>query len=145
MGQYIRKRQMTKCWNSCHAQMLWLVLGFGLGGGCGKSGVAGELAAFKDSGHTISEFSDLDANGLGAKKCQTGIIDQLSALLCEYGSSENVQQGTSAAEKWAEGASTSIVLRRGPILLALADRSNADPQGKTLTALSKVFRHAKGR
>ena len=51
------------------------------GYGCGKSGIAQSIASFKASGHAVDEFKDTNAGALGAKKCQTGTIEQeLTAL-----------------------------------------------------------------
>jgi hypothetical protein len=125
-----------------------LVLGLGLlfgGAGCGKSGVAAELAAFKDSGHAVSQFTETDAASLGAKKCQTGTIDKLAVLLCEYGSSEDAAHGHPAAEKWGGETGTVVVLHRASVLFAVADRNSSDPSGKSISALTKVFRHVKAR
>jgi hypothetical protein len=112
-------------------------------GGCGKSGVAGELAAFKDNGHAVSAFNETDAGALGAKKCQTGTIDQMAALICEYSSSDSAALGQNAAETWVGESATAVVLRRGNMLFAAADRSGADQLGKTISALGKVFRRIK--
>lgn len=113
--------------------------------GCGKSGIEGELERFKSGGHNVAQFADTDVTALGAKKCQTGIVDQLSVLLCEYSSAEVAGQSQPAAERWGGEIGTVVVLRRGPVLFAVADRNKLDPQGKTISALSKVFRRTKGR
>ena len=108
--------------------------------GCGKKGISGELQVFKDGGRTVSEFTDTDAGPLGAKKCQSGTIDKVAALLCEYGSPEAAAKGQSAAEGWFGETSTALVLRRELVLLALSDRSHADPNGKAISAIAKLFR-----
>jgi len=113
--------------------------------GCGKSGIAGELAELKSAGHTVSEFADADAGKLGAKKCQTGTVDQLPVLLCEYPNTEAAASGHAAAEAWGGETGTVVVLRRGSTLFAVADRNHVDPNGKAISALAKVFRRAKSR
>lgn len=110
---------------------------------CGKSGVAGELQAFTDNGHGVSGFNESDAGALGAKKCQTGTIDQMAALICEYSSPDAAALGQTAAESWVGEASTAVVLRRGNMLFAAADRTGGDATGKTISALGKVFRRIK--
>ncbi len=125
-----------------------LVLGLGLvlgAAGCGKSGVAAELAAFKDAGHAVSQFTETDAAGLGAKKCETGTVDKMAVLLCEYGNSEGAAHGHAAAEKWGGETGTVVVLHRGGVLFALADRDHTDPNGKSISALTKIFRRVKTR
>ena len=128
------------------APMLEFVLVLGLASmGCGKSGIADEVNAFKGSGQTVSGFADTDPSSFGAKKCQTGTVDRLSVLLCEYASSDSAAGGQAAAETWGAETATVVVLRRGSMLFAVADRDHADPDGKTISALSKVFRRTKGR
>lgn len=108
--------------------------------GCGKKGIAGELQFFKEGGRSVAEFSDIEAGPLGAKKCQAGTIDKVSALLCEYKSPEDATKGQEAAESWFGETSTALVLRRELLLLALSDRSHADPNGKAISAIAKLFR-----
>lgn len=110
---------------------------------CGKSGVAGELQAFTDNGHSVTSFNESDAGALGAKKCQTGTIDQMAALICEYSSPDAAALGQTSAEGWVGEASAAVVLRRGNMLFAAADRTGGDPTGKTISALGKVFRRIK--
>ena len=128
------------------ALQLGAVLALGqLGTGCGKSGITDEVTAFKDRGHMTSGFADLDPSSFGANKCQTGTVDRLSVLLCQYASGDSASGGQTAAEAWGAGTDTVVVLRRGNVLLAIADRDHADPEGKTISALSKVFRRTRGR
>ena len=113
------------------------------GSGCGKSGIAQAIGSFKDGGHAVSEFADTDASALNAKKCQTGTIDRLTVLLCEYESAESAAMGTSAAETWGANTGTVVVLHRKSTLFAVSDGSHADPDGKIIAALSKTFRRAR--
>ena len=124
-----------------------LVLALGALGlaGCGKKGIAGELAVFKDGGRSVSEFSDLDPSALHAKKCQTGTIDNIAALLCEYESPETATQGQTAAEEWFGETGTGLVLRRELVLLGLSDRSHVDKNGKAMSTISKLFRRVSKR
>ena len=70
------------------------------GEGCGKSGIAQTLASFKERGHAVGEFADIDASAFDATKCQTGTIDRLAVLLCEYPNTECAALGIPAAEAW---------------------------------------------
>jgi hypothetical protein len=125
--------------------LLWgLAGGLSLGtAGCSKGGVGGELAAWKDAGHSVSAFADSPAATMGAKQCQTGTIDQVPVLVCEYASPEAAAQGEAAADGWVGNDVTGAVLRRGHMLLAVADRVQKDPQGKIISAITKVFRRVK--
>lgn len=117
-----------------------LLGGLGLVAGCGKKGIAPELQVLKDAGRNVSAFSDTDATALRAKRCQAGTIDGVQALLCEYGSSDEAAQGLQAAQAWVSEAPTGLALQREILVLGLADRSNADPTGKAIDAITKVFR-----
>src|SRR4051794_39811430 len=109
------------------ARPLLLVLVAALGlAGCSKKGISGELQVFKDGGRAVSEFSDLDPSALHAQKCQSGTIDNVATLLCEYKSSEAITQGQAAAEEWFGETSTALVLRRELLLIALSDRNHTD-------------------
>lgn len=110
---------------------------------CGKSKAAQTLASFQANGHEVDGFSDIDGAPLGAKKCQAGTIDQLAALLCEYVNPEAASMEQRAAEGWFGSTGTVVVMRRGEMLFAVADRSHVDPDGKAIAALSLVFRHQK--
>lgn len=134
-----KDRSSTARWGTLAGAVLSLVWL----GGCGKSGIAGELQAFSSSGHSVSGFNETDAGALGAKKCQAGMIDQMAALICEYSSSDAAALGQNTAENWVGEAATAVVLRRGSMLFAAADRSGTDPTGKTVSALGKVFRRIK--
>lgn len=110
---------------------------------CSRSKAAQTLAVFEESGHAVDGFRDIDGAPLGAKKCQTGTIDRLAALLCEYVNPEAASMEQRAAEGWFGSSVTVLVLRRGETLFAVADRSHIDPEGKIMTALSRSFRRQK--
>jgi hypothetical protein len=128
----------TVRWRSAAAGLA-LTLGFTVSG-CSKSGIEGEIASFKSRGHVVSAFSDTAAATFGAKKCQTGTVAQLPVLLCEFENAEAAARGQPAAESWGGTVGTVVVLHRGPLLFAVADRNHADESGKTISALTKAFR-----
>lgn len=108
--------------------------------GCGKKGVEAELQTFKDAGRNVSAFTDTNAAALGAQRCQTGTLDGVQTLLCEFGSSEAATAGLPAAQLWLGDAHSGLVLRRDLVILALADRNEADPSGQSMSSLIKIFR-----
>lgn len=93
-----------------------------------------ENAGFKPEG-----LVSMDATSLKAGSCQTGTIAKLAALLCEYPSADATAAGKEGAEAWIGSAVTGVVLTRDQYLLALSDSSSADPNGKTIAAISDVF------
>lgn len=108
--------------------------------GCGKKGISAELAAFKDAGRSVSEFVDADASVMQAKRCQQGTIDQMSVLLCEYAGRDAATAGVRSAAQWAGECGTWLALQRDKVVFAVADRAELDSNGKTVAALTKVFR-----
>ena len=108
--------------------------------GCGKKGLDADIKAFKDAGRDVSEFSSTDPAPMQAKKCKQGTVDQLTVLLCEYASREAAENGLRNAATWAGESPTWLSLKRDKIVFVAADRTESDPHGKNLTALTKVFR-----
>ncbi len=114
-------------------------------GGCSKKGITGEIQYFKDNGRAVSEFSEQAPGALGAQKCQTGTVDNIATLLCEYDSADAASKGQSAAEGWFGQTGTALVLRRDRLLLGLSDRNSVDTNGKSMAAISKLFRRVNKR
>lgn len=108
--------------------------------GCGKKGIESELQAFKDAGRNVSTFTESNAAALGAQRCQTGTIDGVQTLLCEFGSSDAATAGLPSAQSWLGEVQSGLVLRRDLVILALADRNGADPSGQSMSSLIKIFR-----
>lgn len=129
----------TRILSALPAALGLLLLGLGAPG-CGKKGIASELQVLKDAGRNVSAFTDADPSALGAKRCQSGTIDGVQAILCEYGGSDAATQALAAAQTWIADAPTGLALQHEIVVLALADRSGADPSGKSLDAISKAFR-----
>ena len=63
----------------------------------------------------------------------------LDALLCEYGDETAAGAGRKQAEAWVGSAVTGASLARGRVVLAVADRGRADPNGKTIHKLTQAF------
>jgi len=116
-----------------------MVVSLGLSG-CGKKGIPAEIQAFKDAGRSVSEFVDTDAGSMQAKRCQQGTIDKMAVLLCEYPSRDTASGGVRSASLWAGESGTWLALQRDKIVFAVADRAEVDENGKTVSALTKVFR-----
>jgi hypothetical protein len=114
---------------------------------CSKPQVGATLAdteaALTKSGLKLSTFSPADAARFSAQRCTTGTIEGIDAALCEYGSVEAVQQGKHSAEAWIGDAVTGAALENGRHLLAVADRTRADTNGKTIHRITKAFRELK--
>lgn len=112
-----------------------------LSAGCSKpKGIGAELDALRAAGHSLGDFKDSDAAPWQAKRCQSGTVDKLAAVLCEYPSPEALALGQAAADAWIGQALTGTALRRDLLLLAIADRDRTDLNGKAMAALARSFR-----
>jgi hypothetical protein len=127
---------------------LGLVLGLASLSGCSKKTEGGAHlkdveSAFGKEGWKIDAFQATDAQRFSAQKCVAGAIEGLDAVVCEFGSDEAVQRGKKAAEGWVGAAVTGVALDKGRTVLALADRSRVDPNGKLVHRISKTYRDIK--
>jgi hypothetical protein len=70
------------------------------------------------------------------KSCRTGTVKGLDVAICEYDSPEAAKAATKAGYSWV-GATTGSAWVSGSLVIAVADRSKADPSGKTINELMK--------
>ena len=97
------------------------------------------VASWKDAKLSPSEFAPTDGSHLAGGKCRAGTVSGLETTLCEYGD-EAAARAAEAAGLAAVGDSTGTALAKGKVLLVVADRHNADPDGKLLNQIAKTFR-----
>jgi hypothetical protein len=109
--------------------------------GCDKAGddAIGRLVkGWKDQGLETSAFSDVGSSELG-QKCKVGVVAGLDVTVCEY---PDAAQAKTAEEKGLTivGEATGASISQGQLLLVVADRRKADPDGKKLNQLTQSFR-----
>lgn len=110
---------------------------------CSKGkGIEAELAQLRGAGHSLSEFKDSEPKDWHAQRCQSGTIDKIAATVCEYVSPEALAMGQGAGDAWIGRAASGLVLRHELVLVGLADRDRADPNGKALSAIARTVRRA---
>ena len=113
--------------------------------GCSKKSSDGGVRlkqvndAFVAAGFKLDSFHPADPDKLSAQKCVQGLLDGVDTLVCEYGSAEAVALGKKAGEEWVAQATTGAVLTNGNSLLAVADRTRTDPNGKTIHKITQAF------
>jgi len=113
--------------------------------GCGQKGadapvnVKTATGALDSAGLKTETFKDADPARFSAQKCVEGVIDGVETVVCEYGSAEAVAKGKAAGETWVAQATTGSVLSNGLSVLAVADRSKADPSGKTIQKITRAY------
>jgi hypothetical protein len=102
-------------------------------------GVDAVLDAWKKAGLTVSAFTDADGAKYGGGECKSGQVNGIDAVLCSYASPE---LATAAQPKGQDaiGDTTGSSIAEGRVLLVVADRRKADPEGRTINTATKVFR-----
>jgi hypothetical protein len=72
------------------------------------------------------------------KDCQSGKVNGIDVLLCEYPSEADAKAAEEQGLAWV-GDTTGISRAAGKVLIVAADRSKADPSGRTLNQLTKLL------
>ena len=112
-------------------------------GACSKKPGEVRLKEVNDSlqsaGFKLDSFQPADPGKFSAQKCVQGLLDGVDAIVCEYGSNDAVALGKKAGEDWVAQAATGAVLTNGKTLLVVADRSRADPNGKTIHKITQAY------
>jgi hypothetical protein len=125
------------------------VLAVVAGAGCrGRPHVDGTVAvdtilkAWAAEGFVTNTVVNIEPNPWSAGACARGMVSGLDVLLCEYASDETFSAGEKKMmSDWqAESVATGAAVRTSRTLLAIADRTSADPSGKTIARLIKSFR-----
>jgi hypothetical protein len=113
--------------------------------GCSKKPTEGGVRleqvseALSAAGLKPQSFQPTDPSRFSAQKCLAGTIDGIDTVVCEYGSPDALALGKKAGEQWALPATTAAVLGNGRTILAVADRSHTDPNGKTIHKITQAF------
>lgn len=72
------------------------------------------------------------------KDCQSGKVNGVDVLLCEYPSEADAKAAEDQGYTWV-GDTTGISRVAGKVLIVAADRSKADQNGRTLNQLTKLL------
>lgn len=107
--------------------------------GKGPGASPNELAAkWTKAGLTVSALTEDKSGAIGAT-CKRGTVSGVEVVHCTFASEPEAKAAEAKALEWV-GEATGAALTRGQELLAVADRSKADPSGRTINALTKAFR-----
>lgn len=71
------------------------------------------------------------------KDCQSGTLDGLDLVVCNYASPAEAKAAEDPALAWIGGV-TGSAQAHGSALIVIADRKKADPSGKTINRLMKL-------
>lgn len=128
--------------------MRWLLatsLLIALAAGCGKdegkntpqaSSRDAVLEAWRKGGLAPSAFTAAKLDF--AKDCQSGTVNGVDVILCEFPSDAEAKAAEDQGLAWV-GETTGIARAAGKILIAAADRRKSDPSGRTLNQLTKLL------
>ena len=96
------------------------------------------LDTWKQAGLTVSAFTPADGGALGGD-CQSGTVGGVDVTLCSYADDKKAK---AAEDKGfgVVGETTGVSLAQGEMLLVASDRHKADPSGRTINQLAKLFR-----
>jgi hypothetical protein len=94
------------------------------------------VEAWKKGGLEPSAFTA--ATVAIGKDCQSGTVNGVDVLLCEYPSDDEAKAAEEKGYVWV-GETTGISRAAGKVLVVAADRKKADPSGKTLNQLTKLL------
>jgi len=71
------------------------------------------------------------------KDCQSGTIESIDVLLCNFATPADARAAEDPALGWV-GQATGMAQARGSALIVLADRKKSDPSGRLINKLMKL-------
>jgi hypothetical protein len=108
---------------------------------CGKDKPAGAtsrdgvVAAWKKGGLSPSELKPAKTDV--GKDCASGTVNKLDVLVCTFPTAQDAKAAEDAGLQWI-GDTTGVSKAQGEMLIVVADRKKADPNGKTITQLIEL-------
>lgn len=110
--------------------------------GEGKSETAGPpvIAAWAKAGLAVSAMTK-DASGAIGNDCLSGTVSGVDVVVCTFASDQAAKAAEGSGLNWVGDASGASIAN-GSVALAVADRRNADPSGRTMNQIINVFRPA---
>ena len=103
--------------------------------GCTKDASSardGVIAAWQEAGLSPSTFAA--ATTRVGTDCAAGTVAKLDVLVCAFGSEQDAKAAEGGGLAWI-GDATGVARARGSTLTVVADRRNADPNGRTINQL----------
>lgn len=96
------------------------------------------VAAWTKAGLTVSAFTKDQSGKLGSD-CQSGTVSGLDVVVCKFGSEQAAHAAEANGLSWV-GEATGAAIAGSSYLVAVADRRKADPSGRTINQIMKLFR-----
>lgn len=104
-----------------------------------SGGTNAVLDAWKKIGLTVGAFDKADAAKYGGGDCRAGTVSGVETVLCTFKTPEEAEAARAKGLE-AVGGATGAAIATGSMLLVVADRAKADPSGRTINQMTKVFR-----
>jgi hypothetical protein len=104
----------------------------------GPHGIDAVLGEWKSAGLTVSAFDGVDGDKYGGGDCQAGTVNGVDATVCVHPDDAAAKAAVDAARA-SVGLTDGLAAAHGRLVLVMADRRKADPQGRTINQASKLF------
>ena len=95
----------------------------------------GAIEAWKKGGLQPSAF--VEAKTDIGKDCASGTVNKLDVMVCTFPNDKDAKAAEDAGLKWV-GDTTGASRAQGDVLIVVADRKKADPNGRTINRLMKL-------
>lgn len=96
------------------------------------------VASWTKAGLAVSALTK-DASGAVGSDCVSGTVSGVDIVLCTFASEQAAKAAEPAGLNWV-GEASGAAIGHGSVALAIADRRNADPSGRTMNQIIKLFR-----
>jgi hypothetical protein len=93
------------------------------------------IDAWKKGGLDVSAFAATQSK-IGSD-CTAGTVGKLEVVLCNFPTADAAKQAETAGLQWV-GDTTGSSQAKGTLVIAVADRHKADPNGKTINQIFKL-------
>jgi hypothetical protein len=104
-----------------------------------SGGAPAVVDAWKKAGLTVGAMDAVDGAKYGGGECKAGQVSGVDAVLCTYPTAEAAKTAEAKGLE-AVGEATGSAIAQGKVLLVVADRRKADPEGRTINQMTKLFR-----
>jgi hypothetical protein len=101
------------------------------------------VSAWTEVGLDASKLAAADERALEATQCRRGPISGVEVTICSYAEDSAALAAREAGLKQI-GETTGTALPAGKLLLVIADRDKADPNGKAINTIAKTFKAVAG-
>lgn len=92
--------------------------------------------AWKKGGLDISELKPVQV--AAGKDCAAGTIGRLDVLVCSFASADEAKKAEDVGLQWVGDSPAGMSQAKGSLVIAVADRKKADPNGKTINQIFKL-------